>query len=314
MRTTIQLICWCLGYLTIVINVLVSCSLVDTSEPTHSSSPLPTIHPTITTKIITNWNSITPCHQVLEYVHTEYSTHYFELFQWILSNRVDCFNKNVKQVNSHLQDGLNEILPQFSNNIVKDLFHLSIANRVYFPAVQAHYNYYRKNITNSIDKYNMNCQSWVEYNKQQYCTVEQLLNAPRSMKASKVLPIDHVLDYSTSLNQEKISWIMYIDFTDKSTLSLYTHFIAKAKELQETIILRYKPTVIEKNSSLSFLSGYGVELAIKNTEYKVVDDAQEETNNPDTLFGISRPIIKKLEPKEIKRIFFNLKNLSKYWD
>ena len=78
-------------------------------------------------------------------------------------------------------------------------------------------------------------------------------------------------------------------------------------------VMRFKPS--QRHLESVYVSGYGVELAVKSTEYNAVDDRKVEVNESDinsenfdasgrSLFGDPVAAVKKLEPKEIAGIQF----------
>lgn len=88
-------------------------------------------------------------------------------------------------------------------------------------------------------------------------------------KAPIPLPIDHI----KKSNSENGVVIFYGDIFSKDFNSFLTELLKINEEAGLTFILRYKKSLDnEFNNNPVTISGYGVEMAIKNTEYKVIDD------------------------------------------
>jgi len=115
----------------------------------------------------------------------------------------------------------------------------------------------------------------------------------------KSLPIDRIIG---AYKEILPTAVLYFEFTAKC-IDLYKLL----RTMNMNIVLRYMPT---EGSSNVYLSGYGVELAIKNTEYKVVDDDNNDDNNnnnqtdtlPTNLFNNHTPVLKKLDAHQTKSI------------
>ena len=86
----------------------------------------------------------------------------------------------------------------------------------------------------------------------------------------KELPFDHV--YNPAMKAETI--VLYADI--QTELFKQFHHILKTLADQGIVryILRYRPASSDKPL---FVSGYGVELMLKRTDYIVIDDREVET-------------------------------------
>ena len=81
---------------------------------------------------------------------------------------------------------------------------------------------------------------------------------------------DHVVPSSKS---EAPLVILYADVTSTNFPSFHRALMAASKKHGIGYVLRWKPSVpATSTSNKLFLNGYGVELALKSTEYKVTDD------------------------------------------
>jgi UDP-glucose:glycoprotein glucosyltransferase len=71
--------------------------------------------------------------------------------------------------------------------------------------------------------------------------------------------------------------ILYADIFSPSFDEFHSKLVEMSDSSEITYVLRFKPSANAVQKEL-FLSGYGVELAIKSTEYKVIDDRKVEGN------------------------------------
>ena len=85
------------------------------------------------------------------------------------------------------------------------------------------------------------------------------------------LPTDHV---KVSENEDENGFVIfYGDVLSKEFNAYITDLLKINEEAGLSFTLRYKKSVDEEfNNNPITISGYGVEMAIKNTEYKVIDD------------------------------------------
>lgn len=96
------------------------------------------------------------------------------------------------------------------------------------------------------------------------------LRMGHSYRRASLLPFDHI--YQGITGPVKDSIILYSDLFDGRSLSFHSFLLtwSDSKSGHQYVFRHRTPIVID--STPMHLSGYGVELAIKNTEYKVIDD------------------------------------------
>ena len=78
-------------------------------------------------------------------------------------------------------------------------------------------------------------------------------------------------DHVHKMNHGLPTIFLYADLTHDKFESFHTFLIQLSQKNEVQYVLRYRTPVTYSSEPL-VLSGYGVELAIKNTEYKVIDD------------------------------------------
>ena len=108
----------------------------------------------------------------------------------------------------------------------------------------------------------------------------------------KELPFDHVYNPSVDTNTA----VVYADIQTDAFKSL--HALLKKLAGQGTVryILRYRPPVkASSDDKPLFVSGYGVELMLKKTDYIVIDDREVETGSPQLSLFNNRSLRKATE-------------------
>ncbi|KAJ1656166.1 killer toxin resistant protein [Dispira simplex] len=171
----------------------------------------------------------------------------------------------------------------------------ALALHVAAPAVEAYYQYYRDTVvpdmTQTDPQFDNQCSVWVLYQNKQFCTREALQQAlPKPSGEAidiitipvtpKRLPFDHTYptrEDATILTEPHGSvLILYGDVAHETFYDWHTFIIKTVDQLSATYIFRPRPAVtVSATGSLPLaLSGYGVALRLKNTEYLVTDDRQ----------------------------------------
>lgn len=155
-----------------------------------------------------------------------------------------------------------------------NFFKLSLAIHEAAPRIEAYNQFYRESIVPSVPQYNDECDVWAQIEDQQYCDVTQFIDALLSQSATStkpinVLPFDHIVSNSKS---------------DPANIALYTdRFSGKFAEFHDALkqhdishVIRYRPDTANVPVPL-YLSGYGVEMALKKTDYLVIDDRSSKS-------------------------------------
>lgn len=156
-----------------------------------------------------------------------------------------------------------------------NFFKLSLAIHEAAPRIEAYNQFYRESIVPGVSAYNDNCDVWAHIEDQQYCELTQFIDALTSQSATstkpiELLPFDHVVSKSQA----------------DPTVALYTdRFSAKFAEFHNALnqhaishVIRYRPDTANVPVPL-YLSGYGVEMALKKTDYLVIDDRSSQSKD-----------------------------------
>ncbi|KAI9373269.1 UDP-glucose:glycoprotein glucosyltransferase-domain-containing protein [Aspergillus egyptiacus] len=160
-------------------------------------------------------------------------------------------------------------------------FKLSLAIRSASPRVAAHYQFYNTSVQNSLmAAQDAACPVWVHSDGKQYCssTMERAQQDVDGELDARELPFDRVLGHS-SLPPA----ILYADLASPMFRDFHQTLSALAKDGEISYRVRYRPPQHWSPRPL-FASGYGVELALKRTDYIVIDDrdAEERGSNIDS--------------------------------
>ncbi|KAG8666915.1 hypothetical protein FPOAC1_011737 [Fusarium poae] len=205
--------------------------------------------------------------ELLETAAGENSTAYFPLLDKIASGHFASANSDAELYHQFLQ-----VLQEDSHIITPDAlstFKLSLSLRAAAPRIEAHYQYYSTavNPASQIDAAD-DCQSWALIDNQKYCSpgLAAAVEGEVDSKQAKVLPFDRVLGRGKDA-------ILYADPTHTSFGPFHDTLSQAAKQGGLSYRLRYRRSPGASNSSLP-VSGYGVKLDLKRTDYIVIDDRE----------------------------------------
>lgn len=155
------------------------------------------------------------------------------------------------------------------------------------PRIQAHYQYYNTTVAPSVAGHDEDaCSSWVSvpFAGQRYCSADldekkaDKYGEPGSQAAE--LPFDRVLGDALSEHPS----VLYADITSKSFRVFHKTLSKTAKGGKTSYRVRYRPSKSFEERPLT-VSGYGVELALKRTDYIVIDDRATDDAPKDTTSG-----------------------------
>lgn len=160
-------------------------------------------------------------------------------------------------------------------------FQLALSIHSAAPRIEAHYQYYDTLIEPSLmAAQDAACPVWVQFDGKQYCTpaLDRAQQDLRNVKSPDVLPFDRVLDTSTGHRAGES--ILYADITSPLFGHFHQTISGTAKRGDTTYRIRYRPQPSEFRKPLR-VNGYGVELALKRTDYIVIDDRNAENEAED---------------------------------
>lgn len=146
------------------------------------------------------------------------------------------------------------------------------------PRLEAHFQYYNTAVQPAFDQEDGNaCETWVHvpWSGQRFCSpdLSEASAQPLGSDQAEVptLPFDRVLG-CTACGKESV---LYADITSPSFRRFHKTISKTAKDELTSYRVRYKPSKDTIAQPLP-VSGYGVELALKRTDYIVIDDRKKD--------------------------------------
>ncbi|KAI9815165.1 MAG: hypothetical protein M1832_005567 [Thelocarpon impressellum] len=153
-------------------------------------------------------------------------------------------------------------------------FQLALSIRSTAPRIEAHYQFYNTSVAPSLNAaQDAGCSTWVQLGREQFCSpsLEEKRGDMRGESTLQVRQFDRILGDVA----EGTPSILYADISDPSFGRFHKALSKRAKETSSSYRLRYKPSMTSIKHPLG-VSGYGVELALKRTDYIVIDDRDSE--------------------------------------
>ncbi|KAI1625469.1 UDP-glucose:glycoprotein glucosyltransferase-domain-containing protein [Exophiala viscosa] len=234
--------------------------------------------------------------ELLETAALENSSSYFPLLDRIadgafsdLQTEKELYSKfiDVLQHDGHL-----------SNPESLSSFKFALALHAAAPRVEAHFQYYNTSVQpHLMAAQDAACPVWVYLAGQQYCS-PALDHAQQPIPLPDVddeLPFDHVLGG----NSEGPSSILYADITHPIFGEFHRIVSQTARAGRSTYRLRYRPSSLSGNRPL-YVSGYGVELVLKRTDYIVIDDRDAQLTDAAEAADISLEQIQEDDLTDLK--------------
>ncbi|KAK5137202.1 hypothetical protein LTR08_000707 [Meristemomyces frigidus] len=224
--------------------------------------------------------------ELLETAAEENATSYFPLLDRIADGYFDSAStdqelytkfRSLLQAEGHLSQP--EDLSSFD-------FALSIHSAA--PRVEAQYQYYETSVRPALGSDNEDgCEDWVyaPFVGQRYCSPDLSESSTRAFgkAAGKLhqLPFDRILGNAENGRPS----VLYADITSAAFRRFHKTTSKTARDGMTSYRVRYRPSNATASTPLT-VSGYGVELALKRTDYIVIDDRQaEEGQNDGTVPG-----------------------------
>ncbi|XDG04931.1 hypothetical protein ABKA04_004546 [Annulohypoxylon sp. FPYF3050] len=149
-------------------------------------------------------------------------------------------------------------------------FKLALSMRSAAPRIEAHYQYYDTAVAPSLGTARADCAEWILLGGKQYCSAslahdEGQVTGDAQLRA---LPFDRALGTGAEA-------ILYADITKPEFGSFHKSLVDMARKGDVTYRLRYRVDQAEEREPLP-VSGYGIELQLKRTDYIVIDDRDSE--------------------------------------
>ncbi|KAF8536031.1 UDP-glucose:Glycoprotein glucosyltransferase-domain-containing protein [Trichophaea hybrida] len=156
-------------------------------------------------------------------------------------------------------------------------FNLALSIHAAAPRIEAHYHYYENSLVPIMGKlFNSSCQVWVQWSSKQTCEWEgefadMITGHQRFPNNRRKLQFDRALE----LDEDKPAAILYADIQAPEFKAHHERLKRYAEAGYVSYRVRYRPP-IEPEERPVILSGYGVSLVLKKTDYMVMDDRDVE--------------------------------------
>ncbi|TQV98347.1 UDP-glucose:glycoprotein glucosyltransferase [Cordyceps javanica] len=200
--------------------------------------------------------------ELLETATAENSSAYFPLLDQIAGGRFSKLSTDAALYEEFIKfvrdDG------HISSPEALSTFKLALSLHSSSPRVEAHYQYYDTAV--ALADIDPTCEAWVLSDGNQYCTplLDTAVRTGLFDAELSVLPFDRSIGVGKDT-------VLYADPTSPNFGNFHTSLARAAKAGELNYRLRYRRPTNAENKPLP-VSGFGVELALKRTDYIVIDD------------------------------------------
>ncbi|RKP10347.1 UDP-glucose:Glyco protein glucosyltransferase-domain-containing protein [Thamnocephalis sphaerospora] len=185
-------------------------------------------------------------------------------------------------------------LHQHAFSIIKDngflagdlalpLLNMSLALHTGAPAVEADYQYYRVEVAPHAEARDA-CDVWADWQGQRACSPDELVKLANLHKGATPRLHEHDRTLGPK-GEEKGTVVLYGDIASPQLPAFHQFLIKLSESAGVRYVLRWKPSDADDATQASteklWLAGYGVELALKSTEYMVLDDRNKKDGDAD---------------------------------
>jgi UDP-glucose:glycoprotein glucosyltransferase len=203
---------------------------------------------------------------------------YFPILDRIADGYFDSSTTDEQLYNSFLKLLKDDDLITNSESLSSFKFALAIRNAA--PRIEAHYQYYNTAVEPLLN--GNQCDAWIELDGKQSCDPTLETGSKTKLALSqKVLSFDRVLGSGPDF----IIATLYADITSPAFRQFHKTASQNAQEGKSLYRVRYKPTSQQRDPLP--VSGYGVELALKRTDYIVIDDRPKGDGDSESISQIT---------------------------
>ncbi|KAH6608850.1 glycosyltransferase family 24 protein [Trichoderma cornu-damae] len=163
------------------------------------------------------------------------------------------------------------------------------------PRIEAHYQYYATAVEQAVDNpAEIECVNWVLLEGKQYCTPELVESKHSNFgdRQAKHLPFDRTFGTGREA-------VLYADPTSDTFGVFHKALTEAARQGSLSYRLRYR-RIETTPSAILPMSGYGIELALKKTDYIVIDDRLHDEEPPHESLGSSTTLDDSEDVADIK--------------
>lgn len=226
--------------------------------------------PTVNVALQASFNAPPYILELLETAAEENSTAYFPILDRIAEGRfADCSS------DQELHSTFLQVLQDdghITNAEELSSFQFALAIHSAAPRIEAHYHFYDTSVEPSLMiAQDAACPVWVHFDGKQYCSpaLDRAQQDVGALKNPESLPFDRVLGESSKSNEAPS--ILYADITSPLFGQFHQTISSTARNGQTSYRIRYRPSQSQAAKPLA-VNGYGIELALKRTDYIVIDD------------------------------------------
>ncbi len=184
-------------------------------------------------------------------------------------------------------------------------FKLALSMRSAAPRIEAHYQFYRTAIQPHLDGSQEGCGQWVLSDGTQYCSpaMDQARGSVSAPTNERDLPFD------TTLGRGRVV-VLYADITSRDFGKFHKALAEKARQGELSYRVRHHRDAGAELEPLA-VNGYGVELALKRTDYIVIDDRDADGDAPQKAAAAAAPAASEVVVLDGEEEVADLKALSK---
>ncbi|KAL5480943.1 KRE5 [Sanghuangporus weigelae] len=252
--------------------------------------------PPVRVSLRTSWQQIPLLLEVIEAISTEEPRAFFPLLDALVkSESLPTPDKLSPEAIYQATLQTASLLGFLQESGAYESVELQIALHAAAPKVQAFYQFYKDQQQYGEDNMEAECGSWIDWYGERVCDVDTLarLAGHETIDASnqtsnlayirpKLLSFDHVLPGpSQELAPLPRTAIFYATPSSSNFRELHSYLYKLATSPQPRVeyVFRHKPSEKSDTGNKSYLSGYGVALDVKKTDYLVVDDRRSRSND-----------------------------------
>jgi UDP-glucose:glycoprotein glucosyltransferase len=178
----------------------------------------------------------------------------------------------------------------------------SLSMHRYSARIQSQYQYYETAVLPKVkEQIPEDCENLLYYNGKASCDTDSVFALETSSGDSEdveLLPTDR----SLGENSNAPIAILYADLETDSFSKFHSHLSASALEGKIQYIVRYKPPKDLESRPKENLAGYGLELALKRTDYLVIDDRDGSVKDKDDVSTDENDLEGEDEPETDKKL------------
>ncbi len=153
-------------------------------------------------------------------------------------------------------------------------FKLALSMRSTAPRVEAHYQFYTTAAEPHLDGSQEGCGQWIFFGGSQYCS--PAMDEPRGSVPAAAM--ERELPFDTTLGHGNVA-VLYADITSPDFGKFHKSLAEKARRSELSYRVRHRRDAAAVLEPLP-VNGYGVELALKRTDYIVIDDREADGEAP----------------------------------